>query len=129
MLHRTYYEGVSAPRTSQLVLIGAATGLFSGLFGVGGGIVLVPMLVLWLGFDERRAAATSLLVIVIAASAGAIMHLGYGNVDVAAALTVGIPAVGGVLIGTWLQQRIPVAVAQLLFSVLLVGVAVVVVLL
>ncbi len=129
MLHRTYYEGVSAPRTSQLVLIGAATGFFSGLFGVGGGIVLVPMLVLWLGFDERRAAATSLLVIVIAASAGAIMHLGYGNVDVAAALTVGIPAVGGVLIGTWLQQRIPVAVAQLLFSVLLVGVAVVVVLL
>ncbi len=129
MLHRTYYEGVSAPRTSQLVLIGAATGLFSGLFGVGGGIVLVPMLVLWLGFDERRAAATSLLVIVIAASAGAITHLGYGNVDVAAALTVGIPAVGGVLIGTWLQQRIPVAVAQLLFSVLLVGVAVVVVLL
>ncbi len=129
MLHRTYYEGVSAPRTSQLVLIGATTGLFSGLFGVGGGIVLVPMLVLWLGFDERRAAATSLLVIVIAASAGAITHLGYGNVDVAAALTVGIPAVGGVLIGTWLQQRIPVAVAQLLFSVLLVGVAVVVVLL
>ncbi len=110
-------------------MIGFATGLFSGLFGVGGGIVLVPLLVLWLGFDERRAAATSLLVIVIAASAGAITHLGYGNVDVAAALTVGIPAVGGVLIGTWLQQRIPVAVAQLLFSVLLVGVAVTVVLL
>ncbi len=110
-------------------MIGAATGLFSGLFGVGGGIVLVPLLVLWLGFDERRAAATSLLVIVIAASAGTITHLGYGNVDVAAALTVGIPAVGGVLIGTWLQQRIPVAVAQLLFSVLLVGVAVTVVLL
>ncbi len=110
-------------------MIGAATGLFSGLFGVGGGIVLVPLLVLWLGFDERRAAATSLLVIVIAASAGAIMHLGYGNVDVAAALTVGIPAVGGVLIGTWLQQRIPVAVAQLLFSVLLVSVAAMVVLL
>ncbi len=112
-----------------MVLLGAATGLFSGLFGVGGGIVLVPLLVLWLGFDERRAAATSLLVIVIAASAGAITHLGYGNVDVAAALTVGIPAVGGVLIGTWLQQRIPVAVAQLLFSVLLVGVAAMVVLL
>jgi len=110
-------------------MIGAATGLFSGLFGVGGGIVLVPLLVLWLGFDERRAAATSLLVIVFAASAGAITHLGYGNVDVAAALTVGIPAVGGVLIGTWLQQRIPVAVAQLLFSVLLVSVAAMVVLL
>ncbi len=103
-------------------------GIFSGLFGVGGGIVLVPLLILWAGFDERRAAATSLLAIVIAAGAGAATQIAYGKVHFVAALTVGIPAVGGVLIGTWLQQRIPVALVQLLFSVLLVAVAVLVVL-
>ncbi len=102
-------------------------GIFSGLFGVGGGIVLVPLLILWIGFDERRAAATSLLAIVIAAGAGAATQLAYGNVHFVAALTVGIPAVGGVLIGTWLQQRIPVATVQLLFSGLLVIVAAMVV--
>ena len=117
-----------SPRISQLAILGITTGIFSGLFGVGGGIVLVPLLVLWIGFDERRAAATSLLAIVIAASAGAATQLIYGNVHFVAALTVGIPAVGGVLIGTWLQQRIPVALVQLLFSVLLVAVAVLVVL-
>lgn len=119
---------MSSPRISQLAILGITTGIFSGLFGVGGGIVLVPLLVLWIGFDERRAAATSLLAIVIAASAGAATQLTYGNVHFVAALTVGIPAVGGVLIGTWLQQRIPVALVQLLFSVLLVAVAVLVVL-
>lgn len=116
-----------SPRISQLAILGIATGIFSGLFGVGGGIVLVPLLILWAGFDERRAAATSLLAIVIAAGAGAITQLAYGNVHFVAALTVGIPAVGGVLIGTWLQQRIPVAVVQLLFSLLLVIVAALVV--
>ena len=90
--------------------------------------MLVPLLVLWAGFDERRAAATSLLAIVIAASAGAATQLLYGNVHFVAALTVGLPAIGGVLIGTWLQQRVPVALVQLMFSVLLVGVAVLVVL-
>ncbi|MEI7690920.1 MAG: sulfite exporter TauE/SafE family protein [Actinomycetes bacterium] len=119
---------MASPRISQLAILGITTGIFSGLFGVGGGIVLVPLLVLWIGFDERRAAATSLLAIVIAASAGAATQLIYGNVHFVAALTVGIPAVGGVLIGTWLQQRIPVALVQLLFSVLLVAVAVLVVL-
>ena len=117
---------MTSPRISQLAILGVATGIFRGLFGVGGGIVLVPLLVLWIGFDERRAAATSLLAIVIAASAGAATQLIYGNVDFVAALTVGVPAVGGVLIGTWLQQRIPVAVVQLLFSGLLVVVAVLV---
>ncbi len=116
-----------SPRISQLAIIGVATGIFSGLFGVGGGIVLVPMLVLWVGIDERHAAATSLLAIAIAASAGAGAQVIYGNVHFLAALTVGIPAVGGVLIGTWLQQRIPVAMAQLLFSGLLLVVAVMVV--
>src|SRR3954467_7471585 len=47
-------------RTLQLAVVGTAAGLFSGLFGVGGGAVIVPLLVLWLGYGERVAAGTSL---------------------------------------------------------------------
>jgi uncharacterized membrane protein YfcA len=74
--------------------IGTLAGLFSGLFGVGGGSVIVPLLVLWLGYDERRATATSLAAIVcIAAFAAAAQGL-YGNVRLLDAALVGVPAVG-----------------------------------
>jgi uncharacterized membrane protein YfcA len=104
--------------------IGTAAGLFSGLFGVGGGSVIVPLLVLWLGYDERAATATSLAAIVfIAAFAAATQGL-YGNVHVLDAVLIGVPAVGGVLIGTWLQQRVPNRSISLLFAAVLVASAI-----
>ena len=104
--------------------IGTAAGLFSGLFGVGGGSVIVPLLVLWLGYDERAATATSLAAIVfIAAFAAATQGL-YGNVHVLDALLVGLPAVAGVLFGTWLQQRVDNRSLSLLFAAVLVASAV-----
>jgi hypothetical protein len=54
----------SPHRPLTLMAIGTLAGLFSGLFGVGGGSVIVPLLVLWLGYDERLATATSLAAIV-----------------------------------------------------------------
>ena len=78
--------------------------------------MIVPLLVLWLGYDERVATGTSLAAIVfIAAFAAATQGL-YGNVHVLDALLVGIPAVGGVLIGTWLQQRVHDRAISLLFA-------------
>ena len=62
---------------------------------------------LWLGYDERSATATSLAAIVFIASFAAAVQGLYGNVHVVDAALVGVPAVGGVLIGTWLQQRLP----------------------
>ncbi len=104
--------------------IGTAAGLFSGLFGVGGGSVIVPLLVLWLGYEERAATATSLAAIIfIAAFAAATQGL-YGNVHVLDALLIGVPAVGGVLLGTWLQQRVPNRSISLLFAAVLVASAV-----
>jgi uncharacterized membrane protein YfcA len=104
--------------------IGTAAGIFSGLFGVGGGSVIVPLLVLWLGYEERAATATSLAAIVfIAAFAAATQGL-YGNVHVLDAVLVGIPAIGGVLIGTWLQQRVHNRVIALLFAGVLLASAV-----
>jgi uncharacterized protein len=114
----------SAGRSLKLVAIGTAAGVFSGLFGVGGGSVIVPLLVLWLGYDERSATATSLAAIVcIAAFAAATQGL-YGNVHVLDALLVGVPAVGGVLLGTWLQQRMENRSISLLFAAVLVASAV-----
>ncbi|HXP28305.1 MAG TPA: sulfite exporter TauE/SafE family protein [Solirubrobacteraceae bacterium] len=115
---------LAGSRSLKLAAIGTAAGMFSGLFGVGGGSVIVPLLVLWLGYDERAATATSLAAIVfIAAFAAATQGL-YGNVHVLDALLVGIPAVVGVLLGTWLHRRMHNRSISLLFAGVLVASAV-----
>jgi len=101
-----------------------AAGLFSGLFGVGGGIVMVPMLVLALGYGEREATGTSLAAIVLIAGVAAAVQGLYGNVRLEEAVLVGAPAVVGVLGGTWLQQRVPTKAISLLFAALLLASAV-----
>jgi uncharacterized membrane protein YfcA len=114
----------SSNRSLKLALIGTLAGLFSGLFGVGGGSVIVPLLVLWLGYEERRATATSLAAIVfIAAFAAAVQGL-YGNVDLRDAALVGVPAIAGVLLGTWLQQRLQARAISLAFALVLIASAV-----
>jgi uncharacterized membrane protein YfcA len=107
-----------------LAAIGTAGGIFSGLFGVGGGTVMVPLLILWLGYDERRATGTSLAAITFIAAVAAAIQAGYGNVHVDDGLLVGIPAVGGVLFGTWLQQRVSQRWISGLFAILLVAAAI-----
>ena len=104
--------------------IGTLAGLFSGIFGVGGGTVIVPLLVLWLGYGAREATGTSLAAIVFIAGFAAAVQAGYGNVRVLDAVLVGIPAVGGVLLGTWLQQRLQSRTIALLFAAVLVASAV-----
>lgn len=104
--------------------IGTLAGLFSGLFGVGGGSVIVPLLVLWLGYDERSATATSLAAIVFIAGFAAAVQGVYGNVRLLDAALVGVPAVAGVLIGARLQQRLQARSIALLFAALLVASAV-----
>jgi uncharacterized membrane protein YfcA len=106
------------------MVIGTLAGLFSGLFGVGGGSVIVPLLILWLGYDERFATATSLAAIVFIAGFAAATQGLYGNVKVLDAVLVGVPAVGGVLIGTRLQQRLQTQTIARLFAAVLVASAV-----
>jgi hypothetical protein len=112
------------PRVLKLAVTGTLAGLFSGLFGVGGGTVMVPLLVLWLGYDERTATGTSLAAIVVIAAFATIAQGAYGNVDVLKGVLVGVPAVAGVVFGTWLQQRVPTETIGLLFALLMIAVAV-----
>lgn len=111
-------------RVLKLVAIGTLAGFFSGLFGVGGGSVVVPLLMLWLGYEERTATATSLAAIVFIAGFAAAVQGLYGNVDVRDALYVGVPAVVGVLAGAWLQQRLRASAIALLFALVLLASAV-----
>jgi uncharacterized protein len=106
-------------RTLQLAAVGTAAGLYSGLFGVGGGVVIVPLTILWLGYGPRAATGTSLAAIVVIAAATAAVHGLYGNVHVDRGLAIGLPAVAGVLVGTWLQQRVPGRAITLAFAVFL----------
>ncbi len=112
-------------RPLKLAVIGTAAGLFSGLFGVGGGTVIVPLLILWFGYGEREATGTSLAAIgLIAAGGAAVSGAAYGTVHLGDGLLVGIPALGGVLVGTSLQQRVPQERLRPAFAVLLIVVAI-----
>jgi hypothetical protein len=114
----------SRQRTLELIAIGTAAGLFSGVFGVGGGSVIVPLLVLWLGYHEREATGTSLAAIVFIAAFASAVQAVYGNLRLLDAVAIGVPATGGVLIGTWLQQRLAGHAVMLLFAAVLVAAAV-----
>ena len=116
---------VPRDRLLKLAGIGTAAGVFSGLFGVGGGTVIVPLLILWFGFGERLATGTSLAAIILIALLAAAAQGGiYGNVHLLTGLALSIPAVVGVVAGTALQQRIQQRAVSYLFAALLVAVAI-----
>lgn len=115
---------MSGDRVFKLAVTGTAAGLFSGLFGVGGGTVIVPLLILWLGYDERSATGTSLAAIAVIAALATVVQGALGNVEFEQGLEVGLPALAGVFAGTSLQQRVSVDVLTMLFSALLVAVAI-----
>ena len=108
-------------RLARLAVIATGAGAFSGLFGVGGGTIIVPLLILWLGYGEREATGTSLAAIVGIAAIGAAAHGAYGNVHVEEAVLIAVPAVAGVLAGTALQQRIPERAVSGVFALVLVA--------
>jgi uncharacterized membrane protein YfcA len=110
--------------TARLALIGVVAGVFSTLFGVGGGIVVVPLLVALVAFPTHAAAATSLGAILVTATAGVLLYAARGEVRPAYAALVGLPAVAGALAGTQLQQRVSGRSLTLAFAGLLVVVGV-----
>lgn len=112
------------PSIIVLALLGAATGLLSGLFGIGGGVVLVPMLVMFLGFEQRLAAGTSVAAILPAAVVGGIGYSLQGNVDWIAAVLLAVGVVIGAQIGSYLLSRVPTGFLRWMFMAFLLGVVI-----
>ena len=104
-------------------VIGLVGGLTSGLFGVGGGIIMVPALVLLMQADTKVAVATSLAVIVPTTLASSLLNQSFGRIDWRMVAALAIPAILGGLATTWFKEQIPSDVLRRLFGgfLLLVG--------
>jgi uncharacterized protein len=102
-----------------LMLVGLGAGLIAGLFGVGGGIMFVPALVLFAGLTQLEAEATSLLAIVPVAAMGAWRQHRYGNLRLRAGLLIGAIAVAGSLAGVLIANVVPERGLELGFAALL----------
>ena len=105
------------------IVVGLLAGALGGLFGVGGGIIFVPALVLLFGLGQVEAEATSLLAIIPVVLAGTWRQHLYGNVRWRAALIVGVVAVAGVELGVLTAKSLSEESLQRLFGLLLLGVA------
>lgn len=103
-----------------LIVAGAVGGFLSGFFGVGGGIIMVPLLMAWAKFDQKRASATSLLAIVPTSLVGAITYASNHQVDVLVAALVAIGAIIGAPFGSKLLRVLPVAVIHWTFITMMV---------
>lgn len=107
------------PRALPLILVGMAAGILSGLFGIGGGVLLVPLLVMVLQFPQRLAAGTSVAAVLPAAVVGGIGYAIQGNVDWIAAVSLAVGMVIGAQLGAYLLARMPVGFLRWLFMVFL----------
>lgn len=110
---------------AKIVVVGLAAGFLSGLFGVGGGVLMVPGLVLVLGMGQRLAHGTSLAAIVPIALAGVLGYALAGEVDWVASLFLVVGAAGvGAFVGTYLLHLLPTRLLALVFAAVLVATAV-----
>ena len=102
---RPWRYGVSARGVAEVAIAGVVVGSLTGLFGVGGGFVVVPVLVLGLGFGLAEAAGTSLLVIVVGAAPALAERLGAAAIEWSVVGPFAVAALAGVLAGTWIGRR------------------------
>jgi uncharacterized membrane protein YfcA len=108
----------------RLGAIGLAGGLFSGLLGVGGGVVMVPLLVLWGGFGQRDAHAVSLGAIIPISAAGVLTFGAAGEIRVWEALALAVGAIAGAQVGARLLARVDERKLKLAFGVFMLIIAV-----
>jgi uncharacterized protein len=106
------------------VLVVALGGLAGGLVGVGGGVLFVPALTVFLGFSQVEAESTSLLMIVLVALVGAYRQRGYGNLEIRDAALIGVLSPLGVLVGVVAANEVSQRALELSFAALALFVAI-----
>ena len=106
------------------VATGVIGGFVSGLTGIGGGTVMVPLLTGLLGVPQHRAHATSLVVVIFAATAALVLYVGRGDVDWAMAAAVAVGGIAGGQIGAHAMHYVPEARLRALFAIFLLAVGV-----
>jgi uncharacterized membrane protein YfcA len=109
--------------TAGALVVGFAAGVVAGMLGVGGGILFVPALVLFLGLPQVDAEATSLLAIIPVALAGAASQQRYGNLRLRDAIVLGLLAIPGAIGGVAIVNAIPERTVEVLFALLMLYVA------
>jgi uncharacterized membrane protein YfcA len=108
----------------EAIGVGIAAGILSGLFGVGGGIVFVPALVILFDLGQVRAEATSLIAIIPVALLGAYRQHRYGNIRIREGIVIGLISAAGGALGVWLANYLPERALQIGFAALMVAIAV-----
>ena len=119
----SWTERLRTDRMKKAMVIGAVAGFLSGLFGVGGGILIVPALVLAAGYDQRLAHGTSLASVLPIATAGLLGFAISDSVDWVAALLLVVGSVAGAMVGTRLLHVLPLRVLALAFAAILLATA------
>jgi uncharacterized protein len=104
-------------------LVALAGGLAGGLVGVGGGVLFVPALTIFLGLTQVEAESTSLLMIVLVALVGAYRQNAYGNLELRDAVLIGVLSPLGVLVGVVVANEVSQRVLELAFAALALYVA------
>lgn len=110
-------------RYAAFALLGVVAGVFSGLFGVGGGIIMVPFLIVLAGYTAHMAQGISLGVIIPTAIVGALGYFRKGNLDPAVVVTLSLGSIPGAYLGQDVAQRLPQSTLRTLFALFMVAVA------
>jgi len=106
------------PASLLFVLIGLLAGVAAGLFGVGGGVVLVPALIYWAGFSQHTATGTSLAVLLPPIGLAATLeYYRHGNVDVRAAALLAASMFAGAWVGAYLANQMRGPQLRLYFGI------------
>jgi uncharacterized protein len=116
--------GATSANPLAIAAVGVAAGFLAGLFGVGGGLLIVPGLVLVAGMDQRLAHGTSLAAVLPISVASLVTYAAHDNVDWSAAVWLSVGAVAGAVIGTKLLHILPYRTLAILFSIVLLASAV-----
>jgi uncharacterized membrane protein YfcA len=107
----------------ELLAVGLAAGLLAGLFGIGGGVIMVPAMVLIMGFGQHVAQGTSLLVIIPAAAAGSFTHYRHGRLALRDAASLAVGGVLGAILGSVTALSLDDQLLRRLFALFILAVA------